>query len=1138
MSARESLARKDTTRRLAFAIVAMALAFGASADPLNPNTDWMPGKVMAFMHYLPKEHERGMVDVFDVNGLKSQLIEMGVDGFMFTLGQNNNFYNAPNDAYRKIAGTNSPTSFSSRDLPAEIIAALKGTGIRFGLYSPCQPSFNDEVAERAFGFEQMRTDAATDWYMTDRGAMTWANVISEWAERYGTDVAIWWFDGARPDMRFSERHGKILREALIRANPNMAVSFNWGLLDWHTGMMKDYDACCEKDPTFAERVPFRKFTGSGTPVAPRQWLASSDYISGEAAEPFRFMPHSRWLEGNQYFILTYLGHYWGEPHNRYPDEIWIRYLRTFLKNGGSIAIDMAIDRATGRFVDCHVRQMRRILRACRVQPEADLVVAKDGMTNYSVVVPDPLPEGMKFVVEDFVSLFQKASGARLPVCASARAHRLFIGICPPGEALPTDQEHGVKTVGNVIYLYGGGVNGTRLAVYDFLIHDLGFRFFDFHGGIRIPDLRTCRLAPVSRRRKPSFRFRYLNGGTGMFNRPESSLFLFRNAQNCWSERDLASDGILVPKDDCRFLPPHAHSLRLYLPADAKEPTFGWIREQGGPDLKSVHPEYFTLNANGQRVFDHQYCFSNPGLRQLLADRILENMRRNPDFRVFDVSAGDTDGAFCHCEGCKALVAKYGSEGGPLYDFMLAFCPRAESLFPSNKVMVLAYRRNQTQRPPRGVSRFPSNFMPNFAPIDDNFAKDWTHRSNVATYDDLKGWTSLCKDVMVWYYPNTYGGDVTPPVGNVERGVVDIRLMADAGVTAHLWEHNVGVAWGLGFTELQSYVYIRLMSDVRQDWRKLADEFIDFEYGAAADGFRKYWLELEELRRKTDLAFPWNANPAAYRHLTPARLMRWNEAFDEMERTVAADGERLFAIRRVRLNLDFALLYLFGEVKKRGFDLSADALADRILSTANKAVSAFCAPRYAACGRGFLKSLTESVETMKVVNSGESKPLPPEIFGSYHPDRLFVSIPKVAGNAYERDADAAFGLRAVFTDGRGLGRRKGEGVRLPLHASFEDVTDRSKYRFDIARVTRDELPPRGKYRFYAMGEGVLSPDCVFRIGVDDSCDFKTQLGNAWEFGSRNRVKFYASLKFEGPAFYPEESDRESRVFCDRVVVVRE
>ena len=768
-----------------------------------------------------------------------------------------------------------------------------------------------------------------------------------------------------------------------------------------------------------------------------------------------------------------------------------------------------------------------------------LTLASGGATPYTIVTKE-LGKGEQFVLDDFRALLKRATGADFPVVAkdaAPAAKRIFFGQAPEGfdVASLAEQEHCVRTVGDDLYLFGEGANGARYAVYDFLQNVVGFRFFDMHGGIRVPDAKTLVIPPQNRRKTFSFRFRSLNSESGMFNRPDSSLFLFRNAQNNWAERSLLGPGIVVPPDECQVRPPHAHSLRYYLPADHKESAFQWVKESESEELKTAHPDYFTLNAKGERVFNHQYCFSNPGLRKLLKERILEDMRRNPDRNVFDVSAGDTPGGFCACEGCKALERKYGTVAGPLLDFICEVCPVVKEKHPKNLIMALAYRKDQSEPPPKGIDRLPDNFMPDFAPIDDNFAKNWRHPDNAGTYENLKGWCRLCRNVIVWYYPNPYGGDITPPFGNVARGANDIKMMAEAGVNAHMWEHNVGVAWGIGFTELQSYVYIRLMQDVTQDWGRLADEFIDFEYGAAAKAFKAYWLENERLRNSENLTFPWNPTLSKYRFIGAERLVRWEKDFDAMERLVADDPERLFAIRRVRLNLDWAVLNDYRNCVKAGYALSADALVERIMAMVRKVGETYCAKYLDYRRKSFIKPIEDSILVTKQMCSVEPKALPKEIFGGIPESKLFVSLPKVNGASYEKDDDAAFGWSAVFTDGRVNGR-PGAGVKLPLHASFENLAEK-KYSFDIARITKETLGPKERYRFYELGKAALSPDCVFRIGVDDWWDFKTPVGNAWEFGSYNRVTFYASLKFEGPAFY-EGDTRPNRVLCDRVVLVRE
>lgn len=765
--------------------------------------------------------------------------------------------------------------------------------------------------------------------------------------------------------------------------------------------------------------------------------------------------------------------------------------------------------------------------------DISLVFSEGSCAKYAVVVPDGRGGAdVSFALSDMTNLLTCATGAAFPVMphsSAPSARRLFVGIVPTGEPAPEDGEYAVRVRGEDVYLFGGGAHGTRYAIYEFLENSVGFRFYDMRGGMKVPDGRV-RLAVVPRevRRKYDFEVHSLISWRH-FVRPTSTIFLYRSGQDHRMNLFLGRSGIAVPPDDYREYGIFCHSLSSYLPRKAKDSKIDWIAKLGG-NLEKEHPEYFTFSQKGARVFDHQRCLSNPGARKLLSERVLETIRRNPDCTHFDISAGDTPGRYCWCEPCLALEKKHGTEAGPLVDFLLEFCPKAAAAFPGVQIMTLAYRKNQTQRPPKGLVRMPDNFTPRFAPIDDNFAKDWNHPSNRGTYEDLRMWGRLCRRTLLWYYPNPYGGDVTPPLGNVGRLVRDMALAKAANVTGQTHEHNVGVAEMIGFTELQNFVGYHVFKDVSCDWRTLADEFIGFEYGMAAGKMRTYWLELERLTEAEDLDFVWNAPFAAYRHLTPERLVRWNSDFDEMEKLVSSDATRLFNVKRVRINLDLAILRKYAEVVKSepAFSLSAEALAERVRTTA-KRIAAELFPSGRDQGEKFVKGLEEVLFLSTVCNKPDAKPLPQELFGGYAPDRLYVTIPRVRSAPFENDPAAAFGCRAVMT-------RPPEKINLPLKANFHDRAAK-RYHWNVGRVTAKELGPRGQYRFYKMGGVTLSRDCVLVIGNDSWYDLLTDVSAAYVDGSFNKVELWASIQFEGPAFYPEDAGKSNRILCDRVVVVR-
>ena len=747
-------------------------------------------------------------------------------------------------------------------------------------------------------------------------------------------------------------------------------------------------------------------------------------------------------------------------------------------------------------------------RATGRPAEPDAACAR-GLEGYSIVRPPVLSESDAFVLKDVNGLLARSLGEELPVCLQGdapAAKRLFFGIPPKGfdVAELESQEKVVVVKDGDVHLFGGGTNGMRYAAYDFLQNTLGYRFFDARGGMYVPDLRKVALRDGTRRRKFAFEERECRCWTRYAGR-EAALFFFRHGQNGGIAAMMERDGAGAAVDDYQMPRPNSHTLtRLYLPRESIE----------------SHPEYFSLY-EGKRAFHGQRCLSNPDVRRMLKEAVFKRLESVKEPAFIDLSAGDTPGRFCECDGCAALERKYGATCGPLVDVFMELCPEAYRLYPRHRLMTLAYRKNQTQRPPKGVERMPDNFVARFAPINDDFSKDWGSPDNADTLADLKRWCRMCGKVLMWYYPNPYGKPLTPPIGNIERLVNDIRAMRSAGVAGATFQHDVGADSMTGFSELQTYVMMRLFDDVSLDWRALVDEFVKFEYGAAADEVGKYLAELEVLRKGTKTFFPWNAGLQHCDYLTDERLARWGEAFDRMERMAAGDRTRLRNLHRLRINLDYATLGIAKKV----------ALASRIKDTVGEIVADCYDRRHARMADRFKKEMEEWLFLSEIQCGGGRRPLPADLFGGVPQSRIFVTLPHSYAGGMRDDPDAAYGKAAVYDGGD-----RPETMGLPFVAGFATRLPRQG---DVAKIGRGvdagNIAPPGEYRFYDMGRVTLTRDCFVKL---NSHSLRAPLNAAYVEGEFNNARIYASLKFQGPAFYPSETSGQSLAWCDIIVVVRE
>lgn len=264
-------------------------------------TDWFrDSRIGAFMHFLPGDTDGAtMVERFDVNALAEQLERMGAKYFIFTLGQNSGYFNAPNAVYDRITGYKPGERCAKRDLPLELFRSLSVKGIRLMLYLPCQTPNRDPKVQRAFGLSQ----GPKDQPISPAFAELWAEVIREWSKRYGDKVSGWWFDGGYEHIHFSEEIACIYADAVKCGNANAIVTFNPG-------------------------VKLIRYT------------QAEDYTAGELADPFDVVPTSRWLNGSQWHVLTYMGKTWGARDVRYSTELWCQWALKVMSREGVITLDV------------------------------------------------------------------------------------------------------------------------------------------------------------------------------------------------------------------------------------------------------------------------------------------------------------------------------------------------------------------------------------------------------------------------------------------------------------------------------------------------------------------------------------------------------------------------------------------------------------------------------------------------------------------------------------------------------------------------------------------------------------------------------------------------------------------------------
>ncbi|MCP5541869.1 MAG: DUF4838 domain-containing protein [Akkermansiaceae bacterium] len=770
-------------------------------------------------------------------------------------------------------------------------------------------------------------------------------------------------------------------------------------------------------------------------------------------------------------------------------------------------------------------------------------LADGGKTNYQIVA-DPAADGIEtYAAETLAGYLKEMTGAEFPVVApearDSDRPAIFIGLSEPALALLedgdplaglSDEEHVARSVGPHVLLYGKGHRASLYATMEFLENSLGWRWYSPFEKPVVPKRSTLTLEPFSRQRGFDFVSRQL---AARFNGD----FYLQHGINMGLDTKLLNRGEPVPGHLRSWMPNEnfVHTTFSYIPptSDAEyADEFPWLEKR---NYFETHPEFFSIGENGERVPNLQLCFSNRGLRAELTKNVRKQLSISGDRQIIMIDAADRPGRFCHCADCVALEEKHATPGGPLFDFLIELSENLRKDHPETRVKTLAYRRSQTQIPPKlpEGERLPDNLIVDFAPIEDCYFADWTHPDpNIQeTFRHLKDWAAITApgNLWTWMYPNPWGTGNEMPVGNVGRVVTNLRLMHGIGVRGLFLDHN-GVNSRGGWSELQAFLVLKLSRDIDADVDALIAEFTGHAFGPAAPRMREYLAELEASRKAMTTLPPGvtyksrNLDDRTFPYLTPANIHRWRQWFDEMETVTAKLPRELANVRSQRRELDLATLWKWFDLRAAWPGLYTDhrPFAERVLA-ANKAKSAAgIAPAWQLGEELVARFVT-------LIDAGGEKPLPGD-FDGIDRDRIRTFLPRNHARGEQNrsvpDAEAAFGTAAVVD-------QPGD----PFRCGFSEW--KSRVPSVVTHGPRLEIPSEGivpgEYHLHPLGEIDLTTDDSL-IWFGRSWATNIEIGSQlWFPGETNRWKAWVSLKFTGPAYGGEGEDR---VLCDRVILVRQ
>lgn len=512
-----------------------------------------------------------------------------------------------------------------------------------------------------------------------------------------------------------------------------------------------------------------------------------------------------------------------------------------------------------------------------------------GHGSHTIVLEAGASPSELHAADELKNFFKGVTGDDIPVLVGSvppdRA-MIVLGCGPVAKALGVDpdaaslgeQGYVLRTVSPHVIIAGSRGAGTLYGVHRFIEEFLGVRWYA-PGVTSTPSASEVTVRPVNRLVCPAFLWR----NTSYAWPGKDQDFTARMGDNSGSGDEDSPYGVQYDFDG---------TCHTYFRFISPEEFFG------------THPEYFS-EIGGVRISeDTQLCLTNPDVLEIVTQRMLERMQKDPHARQHNFSQMDHYN-YCQCPRCKEINERYGTPGGTQFWFVNQLAERTSKVYPDKLIGTLAYM--YTDEPPKGLTMHPNVavWLCHMYPSCDSHPV-----ASCPLNADYKrralAWSKITSHLYIWHYITNFTHYYTP-FPNLRAMAADMKFYRDIGVQG-IYLQGMGNSGGGGeFSLLRPYFGMKLLWNPDTDPDSVIQDFLQGYYGAAWEPIWEYIEMLHDKVEDENIHMHLYTNPAQG-YLTDSIMERAAALFDQAESAVQDDAEMLERVRVARMPLTYARLF--------------------------------------------------------------------------------------------------------------------------------------------------------------------------------------------------------------------------------------